>query len=471
MRSYCLVLVLRRSLEDSIEQLRLMLPLCFGVVLLSSVAHFISADLAIPLLGEERFDRGVYVILLFLGEMVLVMPAVSLVRARHFVRSEDGSLDLVALWRSLSINPMFAMFGLGVAIYGMTAMGSLVEVYRAGSKVWHDSVLWGVERPVFEVLLASPFNAPMFWDGVYMSFWIGVLAMASMLHGVRRFDLFYEFLLAAVVAFFLTRILAIAWPTAGPVFHAAGFFHLDGTSSEVLQGYLLEYMEGSVHQTGWIPGTMAMPSLHVGVTAMAAWYLGREFRWSYWISLPWFALIWLSTIFLGWHYILDGVGGLVVTAVSIFMASRFNRLVNHWMVEAIRRGRLCLVSWKLMPLFMRVLLSGGIATLAQFGTMIVLVELTATPALGASLAGYLIGMLVGYLLNYHFAFRSHRLHQDTLWRFVVVAGLGFAFNGLLMAWFLEFVGMGYLLAQLITTAVVFLWNFAANGLWTFKWAK
>jgi membrane-associated phospholipid phosphatase len=79
-------------------------------------------------------------------------------------------------------------------------------------------------------------------------------------------------------------------------------------------------MQGGVPQNGFIPGTMGMPSLHVGITVMAAWFLARNVRGSLWFSVPWICLIWLSTIMLGWHYALDGIGGIVVAVIAVMAA-------------------------------------------------------------------------------------------------------------------------------------------------------
>jgi len=445
-----------------------MLPLFFGVVLLTLVARALAADLAIPYWDSHRINLIVVVVKMFLILMILVLPWFSLGKARSFVRAESGEIDLAALWRSISINPLVACLGVALAAYGMTSMGSLVEVYRVHAVVWHDPFLWSLEEPLIKALLSSPLNIPWFWDAIYMAFWVGLLVMASILQIGRRSRQFHGLLLAAVVAFFFTRLIAINWPSAGPMFFVPELFSLDGTGSAAAKEGLMRYMErGDPQTSGWIPGTMAMPSLHIGITGMAAWYLGREFKWSYWISLPWLALIWLSTVFLGWHYILDGVGGLAVAVISVLLASRFSKLV-HRLMEV---GLLYLPLRSVMPLFMRFLLAGGIATLAHFATLIVLVELAAVPVLGASLAGYLVGMVVGYLLNYHFAFRSHAPHQETAWRFLLVACMGFILNGLLMAGLLNLPGFGYVMAQVVASLMVLLWSFGANALWIFRCAK
>jgi len=317
-----------RMLNGLRGQLIEMTPLVVGVALLTLAARYCAGDAAIALWDPSRFSLMLLVLQSFVLTLGVALPLVSVARARDFVLADSGQVDIKSLWRSLGINPVVTGLGIMIAIYGMTAMGSLVEMYRLRAGVWHDATLWSLESAWIHALLDSPFNVPAFWDVVYMAFWGGLLLMIGMLQGIGRFRAVHELLLAAVVAFFLTRIFAIYWPTAGPMFYVPGLFDLSGTSSGTARDILVLYMEGGVPQTGWLPGTMAMPSLHVGVTGLAAWYLGRQCKWSYWLSMPWLILIWSSTVFLGWHYILDGVGGLLVAAISGVVASRFSGFVS-----------------------------------------------------------------------------------------------------------------------------------------------
>ncbi len=45
---------------------------------------------------------------------------------------------------------------------------------------------------------------------------------------------------------------------------------------------------------------------------------------------------------------------------------------------------------------------------------------------------------------------------------------GLAWTALLMSLFMELLGLHYLLAQVLTTALLLLWHYAGNALWTFR---
>ena len=110
---------------------------------------------------------------------------------------------------------------------------------------------------------------------------------------------------------------------------------------------------------------------------------------------------------------------------------------------------------------------GAVGTLGHYATMIALVQGARVPPVAASVAGFLVGMVINYVLNYRITFKSTKRHREAATKFFVVAGCGLTLNTALMHALAGVVGLHYLLAQALTTALVLLWNFAANHWWTF----
>ena len=113
------------------------------------------------------------------------------------------------------------------------------------------------------------------------------------------------------------------------------------------------------------------------------------------------------------------------------------------------------------------LCAGVAATVAHYGVLIGLVESGTTGPVPAGLAGYCSGGTVSYALNRRFSFQSDRPHREAVWRFAVVALVGFGLTGLAMSLFTGRFGWPYLAAQVLTTGIVMLWSFTAHRLWTF----
>jgi membrane-associated phospholipid phosphatase len=72
-----------------------------------------------------------------------------------------------------------------------------------------------------------------------------------------------------------------------------------------------------------VGGVSAVPSLHVGMVALTAYWLAVARRWTLCLTVPWVILVWTSTVVLGWHYIVDGAGGVLIAAASVWVTRQF----------------------------------------------------------------------------------------------------------------------------------------------------
>jgi putative flippase GtrA len=110
---------------------------------------------------------------------------------------------------------------------------------------------------------------------------------------------------------------------------------------------------------------------------------------------------------------------------------------------------------------------GAIGTVAHYFVLIVVVEFFNAKAVLGSSFGFLVGAAVNYTLNYHFTFKSKKQHLETMPKFYLVAAVGFLINGLIVYLMAHVFSINYLLAQIAATAIVLIWGFVANYLWTF----
>jgi hypothetical protein len=143
---------------------------------------------------------------------------------------------------------------------------------------------------------------------------------------------FAERLHAALV---YTTALSINWilgaasyfllPALGPVYYEpGGFAALPHTEVARLQELLMDDRIAFLADTatGTPQAIAAFASLHIAMsfTALLAAYLfglGRRVKRGLW---AWFAITNLATIYLGWHYVLDNVAGLVIGATALLLA-------------------------------------------------------------------------------------------------------------------------------------------------------
>ncbi|MFV0281331.1 MAG: GtrA family protein [Rhodoblastus sp.] len=110
----------------------------------------------------------------------------------------------------------------------------------------------------------------------------------------------------------------------------------------------------------------------------------------------------------------------------------------------------------------------GLAAMAvHYGLLVGLVQLGGAAPVPATLAGYVAGGLVSYILSRAHVFETKRNHAAALWRFVVVAAVGFVLTGVLMHIFVDRFGAPYIPAQFATTGIVMFWSFFAHKFVTF----
>ena len=118
--------------------------------------------------------------------------------------------------------------------------------------------------------------------------------------------------------------------------------------------------------------------------------------------------------------------------------------------------------------FGRFLVVGGIATALQYAVLIALTAGAGVQPLLASSIGFVASATANYTLNRRFTFHSDVDYVAGLERFLIIAGVGLTLNAAVMAAATAVAGANYIVAQLVATAVVLLWNFHANRLWTFS---
>jgi putative flippase GtrA len=110
---------------------------------------------------------------------------------------------------------------------------------------------------------------------------------------------------------------------------------------------------------------------------------------------------------------------------------------------------------------------GVVGTAVQYVTLFMLVQFADVYPVAASTAGFVLGAFVNYYLNYIYTFRSSKSHFEAMPKFFTVAAVGLFLNGIIMQFFISYFMLPYIIAQLIATGLVLLWNFAANRMWTF----
>jgi putative flippase GtrA len=110
---------------------------------------------------------------------------------------------------------------------------------------------------------------------------------------------------------------------------------------------------------------------------------------------------------------------------------------------------------------------GAAGTGAHYSVLIALVQTQLAGPKAATTAGFVVGALVNYILNYCFTFKSDKRHSEALPKFLAVAASGAVLNYAIMWLGVEALHIHYLAAQLTATALILVWTYSINRVWTF----
>jgi membrane-associated phospholipid phosphatase len=129
-------------------------------------------------------------------------------------------------------------------------------------------------------------------------------------------------------------------PSLGPIyFDPAAFSDLPASEVTRLQAVLLDQRLDFLRDpaTGTPQSIAAFASLHISMSFAAAVAahllgLGRRLRIALWV---WFAVTAVGTVYLGWHYVVDDIAGVLMGAIALALA----RALTAIDLRGARRGR------------------------------------------------------------------------------------------------------------------------------------
>lgn len=234
------------------------------------------------------------------------------------------------------------------AIHGTSNITLISLDLLQGTTQWRDPVLWGIEGALLAHLQNLDINAAA-WDRLYHSAWgIEVIAAFALIIVGRGPRIMLRYCVSMILLFYIGRLLGVINPVMGPAFYRPELFtYLDGSVTHQAMKVVAEVMAISPAEAMdrggvLLGGVSAMPSLHVAMVTLTTYWLAFAARWTLYITIPWVLAVWTSTVVLGWHYILDGVGGFVLAGASVLVTRLLLQRLDP--VTTPDRGRASLVS-------------------------------------------------------------------------------------------------------------------------------
>lgn len=228
---------------------------------------------------------------------------------------------------------------------GLTGVGSFYVIYLAYRNL--KSLLPVVRDPLYDPMFLKLDKAFFFGHDpasvlhtalgtgisahilslVYMAFLLFTpLSVGAALVWSKRVSTGFWYVVAVSINWVL-GVLSYYWlPSQGPAFAKPSLFaDLPDTGVTSLQASLLQNrIEANQDPLTALNSIAAFASLHVSIifTAVLIIHLVVPNVWVRTVMWVYFALTALSTIYFGWHYLLDDFGGLVIGLISVWVAAR-----------------------------------------------------------------------------------------------------------------------------------------------------
>ena len=114
--------------------------------------------------------------------------------------------------------------------------------------------------------------------------------------------------------------------------------------------------------------------------------------------------------------------------------------------------------------FFRYIFVGGIAAVVNIGMLYVFTDICNLHYLISNILAFILGLVTNYILSKRFVFQDDvsmsKSKEFALYAIIGVLGLGI--DTLFMWIFTSVASLYYMISKLISTAIVFIWNFGAR---------
>ena len=185
-----------------------------------------------------------------------------------------------------------------------------------------DFNLAGVHPSVWLARFSNP-ALNDFMQFAYMTYFLYLVILPVILYAEKDRVAFWNVMVSTAIANYVVYFIAVLFPIESP-YHALAAMNTIPLSG----GYFTTAIE-FIERFGRVHGG-AFPSAHVAGSTVAILASWRYRRWLFWVCLPFFVSMCVSTVYGRYHYIADVLAGIVVGALGFALGS--------WLME--RRGAL-----------------------------------------------------------------------------------------------------------------------------------
>lgn len=118
--------------------------------------------------------------------------------------------------------------------------------------------------------------------------------------------------------------------------------------------------------------------------------------------------------------------------------------------------------------FIGYFINGLCATFVHYSILVTLVEFDLLIPDFATIIGFICGTITGFLLNRYLVFNHSQSNHIAFLKYLTVAITSMGLNSATMYLLMHYLGLHYMIAQVIATGSIIIWNFSCYKFWVFK---
>jgi len=182
-----------------------------------------------------------------------------------------------------------------------------------------DRQLFGVVPAVWAQRFITPARTEVM-SFLYLNFFWIAPSTSLLLLARRRLAEFRAATMGILLCFYFGYLLYVLFPAAPPRLVLVYEFKKN------LQGYpfLMSNLSAQAFSLLPVDSRAAFPSLHAAVSLVAMVYAWRFVRPWFWVLLPFCIGLWISTVYLRHHFVVDLIAGWALAPVAVWVAPRLD---------------------------------------------------------------------------------------------------------------------------------------------------
>ena len=186
---------------------------------------------------------------------------------------------------------------------------------------WQDAKLLAFDRwltGVQPTIWLEQFATPLRNDGMqffYLTYFTYLLILGGILYYRREWQAYWSVMTYSMVGYMCGYLIAMFFPIESP------WFALAGSWKAPLAGGPFTATINFIEHFGRVRGA-AFPSEHVVGATAAVWGAWKFRRWLFWVMVPFFFFMCVSTIWGRYHYVADIFGGMTTGTLGYVIGDR-----------------------------------------------------------------------------------------------------------------------------------------------------